>query len=219
MTASLPLRFPRGLYGITPEWEDTARLLDAIRAAYDGGMQVLQWRRKLAPTALHHQQRQAVQTLCQQLGLPLIINDDWQSARELGVAGAHLGREDGELRHARAGLAPQQWLGSSCYDRLDLAEQALQIGVDYVAFGAVYPSQVKPNAPRATLTILQQGRALCERFAQNERAALVAIGGITSTNAAPLIEAGVDSIAVISSLFEAEDIYTEARAFSRLFQM
>ncbi len=213
----LPLRFPRGLYGITPEWDDTARLLDGIRAAHEGGLVVLQWRRKLATPELHLQQRTAVQQLCAQLELPLIINDDWTTARDLSVAGAHLGKNDGELTAARAGLHNNQWLGSTCYDQLALAEQALQLGVDYVAFGAVYPSLVKPNAPRATLDILRQGRALCEHYSDTTRAAVVAIGGITAANAAPLLEAGVDSIAVISSLFEAPCIYTEALAFSRLF--
>lgn len=214
---SLPLRFPRGLYGITPEWDNTARLLDGIRAAHEGGMVVLQWRRKLANPALHRQQRDAVQQLCAQLELPLIINDDWATARDLYVAGAHLGKDDGELTAARSGLNNNQWLGSTCYDQPALAEQALQLGVDYVAFGAVYPSLIKPNAPRATTEILRQGRALCEQYGDFTRAAVVAIGGITAANAAPLLEAGVDSIAVISSLFEAPDIYTEALAFSRLF--
>ena len=214
---TLPLRFPRGLYGITPEWDDTPRLLEAIQAAHEGGMVVLQWRRKQADAELHVAQRHAVQQLCAQLELPLIINDDWQVTRDLHVAGAHLGKDDGELNAAKAGLHTNQWLGSTCYDQPALAEQALQLGVDYVAFGAVYPSLVKPHAPRATLDILRQGRALCERYGDYTRAAVVAIGGITPSNAAPLIEAGVDSIAVISSLFEAPDIYAEARAFSRLF--
>lgn len=214
---SIPLRFPRGLYGITPEWDDTPRLLDAIRAAHEGGMVVLQWRRKHADAELHLVQRHAVQQLCTQLEFPLIINDDWHVARDLHAAGAHLGKDDGELNAAKAGLHTNQWLGSTCYDQPALAEKALQLGVDYVAFGAVYPSLVKPHAPRATFDILRQGRALCERYGDYTRAAVVAIGGITPNNAPALLDAGVDSIAVISSLFEAPDIYTEARAFSRLF--
>lgn len=211
------LRFPRGLYGITPEWDDTSRLVDAIRAAHAGGMQVLQWRRKFADAALHQSQLQAVQQLCTELQLPLMINDSWQTACDLNSAGAHLGRNDGELIQARQQLHPNQWLGCSCYNEIDLAETALQIGVDYVAFGAVFVSSVKPDAPHATLEVLRQGRQLCDQYSSDTRAAVVAIGGITAQNAAPLIAAGVDSIAVISSLFEATDIYAEACAFSALF--
>ena len=215
-----PLRFPRGLYGITPEWEDTARLLDAIRAAHAGGMQVLQWRRKNSPitSALHQTQRQAVVELCADINLPLIMNDDWTLARDLRTAGAHLGREDGVLAEAKAGLTAGQWLGCTCYNQLALAEQALQLGVDYVAFGTAYVSPIKPKAPRATLDTYRQGRQLCEQYrSEQSRAAVVAIGGITAANTPALIEAGVDSVAVISSLFEAADVYAEAQAFSRLF--
>lgn len=216
---TIALRFPRGLYGITPEWDNTKKLLSAIQAAHDGGLQVLQWRRKLATPQLHLTQRDAVQQLCQDLHLPFIINDHWQTARDIQASGAHLGRTDGTLAEAKAGLAPTQWLGCSCYDEPDLAVQALELQVDYVAFGAVYTSSVKPNAPHASLAVLKQGRALCEQYSTKNRASLVAIGGITKNNAAPLIEAGVDSIAVISSLFEADDIYAEATAFSRLFNL
>lgn len=214
---TVKLRFPRGLYGITPEWDDTEKLLDAIRAAQAGGMQVLQWRRKSANATLHQNQLQAVHQLCEQLQLPLIINDSWQTALELNSAGAHLGRGDGELNQARQQLQPHQWLGCTCYNQLELAKSALHLQVDYVAFGAVYSSSIKPNAPHATLDILRQGRLLCDEYRSDTRAAVVAIGGITTQNAAPLIAAGVDSIAVISSLFEAPDIYAEARAFSALF--
>lgn len=217
---SKALRFPRGLYGITPEWDDTTRLLDAIRAAHAGGMQVLQWRRKNSPThsTLHQTQRQAVVDLCAELHLPLVMNDDWTLARDLRTAGAHLGRDDGVLAEAKAGLAPEQWLGCTCYNQLDLAEQGLRLGVDYVAFGTAYVSAVKPDAPRATFDTYRQGRQLCEQYSSAQsRAAVVAIGGITVANTPALIKAGVDSVAVISSLFEAPDVYAEAQAFSRLF--
>lgn len=214
------LRFPRGLYGITPEWDDTQRLLTAIRAAQAGGMQVLQWRRKLIGknTVLYQSQRQAVHALCIELDLPLVINDDWQVAKDLHTAGAHLGRDDGVLAEARQGLYADQWLGCTCYNQPELAEKALLLGVQYVAFGTAFSSSIKPDAPRATLDIYRKGRQLCEQYGNNaHRAAVVAIGGITTKNAAPLIEAGVDSIAVISSLFEADDVYATARAFSQLF--
>lgn len=214
------LRFPRGLYGITPEWDDTQRLLTAIRAAHAGGMQVLQWRRKriAKDTPLHQAQRQAVHKLCIELNLPFIINDDWQIAKDLYTTGVHLGREDGALIQARQGLYSDQWLGATCYNQLDLAEKALLLGVHYVAFGTAFTSAIKPDAPRATLDIYQKGRQLCEQYGSNhDRAAVVAIGGINTENAASLIEAGVDSIAVISSLFESADVYSTARIFSRLF--
>src|SRR5690625_6316448 len=79
--AMTPL-FPRGLYGITPEWDDTDQLLKAIRAAHAGGMSVLQWRRKHAPESLAHTQLTAVVALCNEIALPSIINDQLELAMQ-----------------------------------------------------------------------------------------------------------------------------------------
>lgn len=212
------LRFPSGLYGITPEWDDTQRLLDAVHNAYKGGMRVLQWRRKLASAELAKIQLEALHALCKELTLPLLINDNWELAQAMNTDGAHLGRDDGELSEARVALASPKYIGASCYNQAELAQSALEAGVDYIAFGAMFNSSVKPNAPRATFSLLQQGRALCDEYARNnQRAAVVAIGGITPENALEVIKAGADSIAVISSLFEAPNVYERAQHFSRLF--
>ncbi|MFT0533214.1 thiamine phosphate synthase [Castellaniella hirudinis] len=209
------LRFPRGLYGVTPDWPDTDRLLSAIRLAHAGGMRALQWRRKTGDAAQRQAQAQAVLDLCRLLGLPLIINDDWQLAAQLDADGVHLGRDDAPAAQVRQALGPHKLIGCSCYNQPDLARRQLQASVDYIAFGAVYPSRVKPDAVQATLADLRAGRQLTQ--ALSPRPAVVAIGGITPENAAPLIQAGVDSIAVISAIFDAPDIQAAAQACSRLF--
>lgn len=209
------LRFPRGLYGVTPDWADTDRLLHAIREAYAGGMAVLQWRRKTGALAGRLEQARAVRALCRTLGLPLIINDDWRLALELDAEGAHLGRDDGSVSQARQALGPGKFLGSSCYDDLALATRQLQNDVDYVAFGAMYPSHTKPGEIRASVAHLRAAREQVQGRAP--RPAIVAIGGITPDNAPPLIEAGADSVAVVSALFEAADVRTAARQFANLF--
>ncbi|MEQ1556161.1 MAG: thiamine phosphate synthase, partial [Gallionella sp.] len=100
-------------------------------------------------------------------------------------------------------------IGVSCYNRLDLAHSAVQNGADYVAFGAFFTSSVKPNAPVASLALLQQAR--CEIVLP-----IVAIGGITMANGASLIAAGADALAVISAVFAAADIKQSAQQFSEL---
>lgn len=209
------LRFPRGLYGVTPDWSDTDRLLSAIRLAHAGGMRVLQWRRKSDTEPQRQAQAQAVLDVCRSLKLPLIINDDWQLAAMLDADGVHLGCDDAPVGQVRQALGAHKLIGVSCYNQPDLARQHLQESVDYIAFGAVYPSQVKPDAARATLADLRTGHQLTQ--ALSPRPAVVAIGGITPDNAAPLIQAGADSIAVISALFDAPDIQAAALACSRLF--
>jgi len=218
-------RFPRGLYGVTPDWADTDRLLAAIELAHAGGMTALQWRRKHGAPAGLRVQAQAARDLCLRLGLALIINDDWRLAADLDADGAHLGLEDGSIAQARLALGAGKLIGCSCYDRPELAARRLREGADYIAFGAMYPSSVKPDAVRATLDHVRDGRRLAEGRAadgpageiRHPRAAVVAIGGITPGNAAPVIRAGADSIAVISALFEADDIRAAAQRCTALF--
>src|SRR3989442_1673470 len=119
-----------------------------------------------------------------------------------------LGREDGDLRAARARLAGRI-LGASCYDRLELAQAAVAAGVDYVAFGSVFASPTKPGAVRAPHSLFTKARKL--------GVPLAAIGGITLENAPRLISAGADLLAVISDLFEAPDVSLRARQYGKLF--
>ncbi|MBV2180415.1 thiamine phosphate synthase [Castellaniella sp. MT123] len=209
------LRFPRGLYGVTPDWADADRLLAAIEQAHAGGMQVLQWRRKHGSPDERRAQALAVRDLCGRLSLPLIINDDWRLAAELGADGVHLGRDDAPVAQVRQALGPDALIGCSCYDQPALAERHLRNDVDYIAFGAMFPSRIKPDAVRATLDHIRAGRRLAD--GHTPRPAVVAIGGIGPDNAAPVIQAGADSIAVISALFDAPDIQDAALRCSTLF--
>lgn len=210
------LRFPAGLYGVSPEWDDTERMLSALTAAAAGGMTAFQWRRKTAtPEAAIEQARRVVQR-CRELGVLSIINDDWRLAALIDADGVHLGRDDGNLADARVALGPDRIIGCSCYNDPALAERALLADVDYVAFGALYPSSVKPEAVRALPEHLSQARRIVESV-EAPRPAVVAIGGITPDNAAAVIEAGADSIAVISGVFLAPDIEAAARRCSELF--
>jgi thiamine-phosphate pyrophosphorylase len=214
------LRFPSGLYGITPEWDDTPALLKAIEQAAQGGMTALQWRRKTLtdPQARLAQATQVVR-LCRALGVVCIVNDDWELAARSQAHGVHLGRDDGSIEQARLSLGAQAIIGCSCYNEPARAEHALLADADYIAFGAMYASSVKPGAVKATLEHVRQGALLASRHArQNRQAAVVAIGGITPQNAAPVIQAGASAIALITALFNAPDIRATAARCSALFR-
>lgn len=213
-------RFPRGLYGITPDWHDTDQLLEALQQAADGGMTALQWRRKTGDPAARLDQAVRLRELCASLGVIFMVNDSLDTALQLEADGLHMGRDDGSLDEARRALGPNRLLGASCYNQPQLAVQALAAGVDYIALGAVYASHVKPEAAHATLDHLRAAHRLVihpDACKDNTRAAVVAIGGITAENAAPIIEAGADSIAIISGLFQAPDIKATAARCSALF--
>jgi len=198
----------KGLYAITPDDVDTARLVVLARAAAQGGATVLQYRSKRGTPAERLAQARALRAACRESGVTFIINDDPRLAREAGADGVHIGRDDGGIEAARRILG-RGLVGVSCYDSLALAEAAIARGADYVAFGSVYPSPTKPGAVRAPLTLFARARHL--------GVPLVAIGGITLANAPAVIEAGADCVAVISDLFEAADVAARARAFAGLF--
>ena len=200
-----------GLYAITPDTDDTAALLEKVEAALSGGARLLQYRNKTASAALRLTQGRALLALCWKFQAPLIINDHLDLALALDAPGLHVGGEDGSVSEARRRLGPDKILGVSCYGRLDNAHHAVEAGATYVAFGGFYPSQVKPGNARNPVSLLSEAkRAL--------KVPVVAIGGITLANAPALIDAGADSIAVISALFTEPDIRGAARNFSNLFR-
>jgi thiamine-phosphate pyrophosphorylase len=199
-----------GLYAITPDLNDTEQLLRQVRQALQGGAHILQYRNKSAPAALKQQQAQALRGLTSEFGALFIVNDDARLAATTGADGVHLGGDDGSVAEARAIVGKTGIIGVSCYNRTSLAQEAVKQGADYVAFGAFFPSSVKPGAVKAEIALLQTVR-------QELEVPIVAIGGITQQNGAALIEAGADALAVISALWNAPDIEASAHGFSTLF--
>lgn len=205
----------RGLYAITPEDPLLPRLSALAAAALQGGARLLQYRNKTAPPPLRRAQAAEMLRLCHAHDALLIVNDDLPLALEINADGVHLGRDDhgddlNALQAARAALGPHRILGISCYADLQRARTATQAGADYLAFGSMYPSSTKPQAPLAGHELLSAARALGLPIA--------AIGGITLENAAQTIAAGADMLAVISDLFDAPDIAAQARAYTQHFQ-
>lgn len=194
----------RGIYAITPEGP---ALAEKVVAALDGGIALLQYRRKSVPVRERPAELARLLALCRQRGVPLIVNDDVELALAAGADGVHLGSEDGDLSAARRRL-PGKILGASCYADPARARAAVAAGADYVAFGSVFASPTKPAAVRAPLALFRQpfGVPRC------------AIGGITLENAPRLVEAGAELLAVISDLFDAPDIGARAAAYGKLYQ-
>ena len=209
----------RGLYAITPETPDTARLVEQVRHAIAGGATVLQYRSKRVGHDIIKLQAEALRAITLETGTKFIVNDNSELALSVGADGVHLGREDADTdavatlrKHCAARLSATSFIiGVSCYNELSLAETAVEAGADYVAFGSFFPSSTKPTATKADLALIRAAKA---RF----DVPVVAIGGITVDNAQELISANVDMVAVISSLFGADDIEQRAREFTNLFK-
>ena len=199
----------RGLYLITPDEADTARLLARVAPLLGAGVALLQYRNKAADPALRREQAAALKALCAQANVPLVINDDAALARETGADGAHLGEDDGDIAAARALLGPDAIVGASCYDEIGRAARAVAAGASYVAFGAFFPTTTKITTRRAAPQLLRDAKPL--------GVPLVAIGGITPANAKPLVDAGADMIAVIGGVFDAAAPVAAVREYRQLF--
>jgi thiamine-phosphate pyrophosphorylase len=200
-----------GLYALTPDTiDDTALLVARVLAAIDGGVRLVQYRDKPASAIVREQRARSLVAACHPRGVPVIVNDAVALAAEVGAAGVHIGRDDGDLAAARAALGPTRIIGVSCYDSLDLARGAVAAGADYVAFGSFYASTTKPRAVRCPVDLLLQAAAELP-------VPIVAIGGITAENAEPLLAAGAGLLAVIHALFDGPDSAAAARAFAAPF--
>ena len=200
-----------GLYAITPAQTNIETLCHQVQQALAGGARSIQYRDKHGSANMRRARLERLLSLTRAHGALLIVNDDIELAVEAGADGVHIGATDASPSEARARLGAYRVLGVSCYNRIELAAEALDCGADYVAFGSVFPSQTKPEAVHAPLELIASARA---QFAQ---ACIVAIGGVTRSNAAAVFRAGGDAVAVISDLFEAEDVCAAARQFSALF--
>lgn len=198
----------KGLYAITPDELDTDKLLRQVEQAFQGGAAVLQYRNKLAEAPLQLEQAAALREITRRFGTTFIVNDDVQLALQVSADGVHLGADDGDIAAVRAVLGYDKLIGASCYNRAPLALEAVRQGADYVAFGAFFPSSVKPGAVAAEVSMLKSVR-------RELKVPIVAIGGITIENGGQLVAAGADALAVISALWQASDIAQAAKEFSR----
>ena len=202
-----------GLYAVTPDEMDTPLLLAKVEAAIKGGVSWVQYRNKTACNKLRREQAEAMKVLTDHYQVPLIINDHPWLAIEIGAAGAHIGMDDGNLASLRERYPSPFILGASCYNRLDLCISAIESKADYIALGRFFTSTTKPGNVYADPALI--------RFIKSRLdIPIVGIGGICLSNAASLLESGLDAVAVVSCLFSLDDqeaIEARAKALTELF--
>jgi thiamine-phosphate pyrophosphorylase len=198
----------RGIYAITPETEHTSGLMEKVDAAIVAGVKLYQYRNKSASGKLRREQCDALLKAIKHCGGTFIVNDDCGLAFDVGADGVHLGIDDGSIEQARAMLGPESIIGVSCYNDFDRACALEKMGADYVAFGSFFPSLTKPSAVTAPVDLLSRAKMRLQ-------VPIVAIGGIDENNAAALVKAGADAVAVLGSLFNCDDVEQRARRLWR----
>lgn len=200
----------KGLYLVTPNWDDTAALVDRTEQALRAGAALVQYRHKSASPELRREQASQLLALCRRHGRPFVVNDFIDLCFELGADGVHVGGTDASVAHARKALGPGKIVGASCYGDRQLARDAAASGASYVAFGGFYPSRVKQYPVTTAPSIVDWAKA-------DIAVPCVVIGGMTPENAAPLVARGADMVAAISSVYGAPAIDGAMREFARLF--
>ena len=197
---------PCELYLISPQ-EVGGSFPDRLKAVLDTGrVAALQLRVKGMGDHELARLAEPLRRICADHDTAFIVNDSVAMAKRLGADGVHLGQSDGDPKEARAVLGPAAQIGVTCHDSRHLAMDAGERGADYVAFGAFYPTTTKPSEYRPEPAILSWWSGLFEL-------PCVAIGGITPANAAPLVAAGADFVAVMGAVWNAADPEEAVRAF------
>ena len=184
------------VYAITDVQLSGLSHAEQVRLLSLGGATFIQLREKRMPALEFYEQAKAAQPH----GLQLIINDRVDIALAVGAAGVHLGQDDLPPDAARALLGPRAIIGYSTHN-VDQAISAIKLPIDYLAIGPIFGTNTKTDtAPVLGLEGLRAVRQAIGKFP------LVAIGGITHANARDVIDAGADSVAVISAILSSSNI-------------
>jgi thiamine-phosphate pyrophosphorylase len=184
------------LYIVSPPAIVVPDFVEALKAALQGGpVAAFQLRLKDVADDVVLRACEALVPVCNAHDVAFILNDRADLAKVAGADGVHLGQSDGSIKDARVLLGPNAQIGRTCHDSRHLAMEAGEEGADYVAFGAFYETTTKPSHYRPEPPILTWWTTISQL-------PCVAIGGIFPDNAAPLVAAGADFIAVVRAVWD-----------------
>jgi len=198
------------LYAIVdPEHTGGKTLAELARQVAEGGATLVQLRDKRSDTRPFIENAKAVQAALKPYGVPLVINDRVDVAMVVGAKGVHIGQTDMAAADARRLLGPKAIIGLSLKSHEHIAAAPLDL-LDYVAIGGAYATSSKETTTRPVGLDGFRERVAAMR-ARAKDMPIVAIGGISAANAAPLLDAGVDGVSVISALSKPADSAAAAR--------
>ncbi|NER79788.1 MAG: thiamine phosphate synthase [Leptolyngbya sp. SIO1D8] len=182
------------IYLVTSPSED---LLDVVESALQGGLQIVQYREKVADDCDRLVIAQKLRALCQQYGALFLVNDRVDLAIAVDADGVHLGQKDLPIKVARELLGSHRIIGRSTTNPEEMSK-ALAEGADYIGVGPVYATPTKPDKPAAGLDYVRCAAA-------NSPVPFYAIGGIDEQNLGEVITAGADRVAVVRAIMKAEE--------------
>jgi thiamine-phosphate pyrophosphorylase len=199
------LVLPR-LYVILDAALITSSERDCALSLAEAGVRLLQYRNKSAPARRYLASSRELAEALRPHGVSFFVNDRPDVAFLAGATGVHVGQDDLDVEQARSVAEPDKLVGVSTHN-LEQFQKAAVSTADYIAVGPVFSTSSKANPdPVVGLDFIRSVRRLTDK-------PLVAIGGITLERASSVIEAGADSVAVISGILSAPDPAQRARQY------
>jgi thiamine-phosphate pyrophosphorylase len=202
------LVLPR-LYVILDAALITVPEIEIARELAAAGVRLLQYRNKTASARQLLQSSHGLAAVLLPRGVTFFVNDRSDVAFLSGASGVHVGQEDLDVEQARSLVGPSKFVGVSTHN-LEQFRLAADSSADYIAVGPIFATKSKANPdPVVGTAFVRQVRALTDK-------PIVAIGGITLERAAEVVEAGADSVAVISDILGAPDPAEHAHKYIQL---
>ena len=184
--------------------------LEYAREILECGVKFFQFRSKKA--VKNEKLASEILNLCEKFGAKFIINDDVKFAKKIGAKAVHLGKDDEGIKEAFEILGKDAYVGVSCYNDISLAINAAKNGASYVAFGSVFTSLTKPNAPKCGLEVVKEAKQILNL-------PVCVIGGINETNIGSLSHVKPDLIAVISAIYKDDNIKENIKNLQKIIEL
>lgn len=183
--------------------------LGYAREILECGVKFFQFRSKKA--VKNEKLASEILNLCEKFGAKFIVNDDVKFAKKIGAKAVHLGKDDENIKEAFEILGKDAYVGVSCYNDINLAINAAKNGASYVAFGSVFTSLTKPNAPKCGLEVVKEAKQILNL-------PICVIGGINETNIGSLSHAKPDLIAIISAIYKDGNIKENIKNLQKIIK-
>ena len=184
--------------------------LEYVREILECGVKFFQFRSKKA--VKNEKLASEILNLCEKFGAKFIVNDDVKFAKKIGAKAVHLGKDDEGIKEAFEILGKDTYVGVSCYNDISLAINAAKNGASYVAFGSVFTSPTKPNAPKCGLEVVKEAKQILNL-------PVCVIGGINETNIGSLSHTKPDLIAIISAIYKDGNIKENIKNLQNIIEL
>lgn len=195
----------KGLYPITPNfYKSDIDYLGKLESVMKSNINIFQFRSKTLSFKRKKYLLKRISMMCIENNVKLIVNDDYNLARNFGADGLHLGSKDINLKSARKYFGDNFIIGRSCYNSIELAKQSVNDGASYVSFGSMFPTRSKESAIIAKHSIIIEAKKIIN-------IPICVIGGINKLNLDDLMKYKPDMVCMISGVFDHNNVSEEIK--------